>query len=139
MEPVRLTVPSEGGGVRLDSFLAASLPELTRSAAARLIETGQVTVDGRTASKSARLSGGEAVEVALPEPEAVEALPQDIPLDVAYEDEDVIVVNKPAGLVVHPAPGHPDGTLVNALLYHCGDSLSGVGRSEERRVGKECL
>ena len=127
MEPVRLTVPSEGGGVRLDSFLAASLPELTRSAAARLIETGQVTVDGRTASKSARLYGGEAVEVALPEPEAIEALPQEIPLDVAYEDGDVIVVNKPAGLVVHPAPGHPDGTLVNALLYHCGDSLSGVG------------
>ena len=127
MEPVRLTVPGEGGGVRLDSFLAASLPELTRSAAARLIETGRVTVDGGTASKSARLSGGEAVEVALPEPEAVEALPQDIPLDVAYEDGDVIVVNKPAGLVVHPAPGHPDGTLVNALLHHCGSSLSGIG------------
>lgn len=127
MEPVRLTVPGEDGGVRLDSFLAASLPELTRSAAARLIETGQVTVDGRTASKSARLYGGEAVEAALPEPEAIEALPQEIPLDVAYEDGDVIVVNKPAGLVVHPAPGHPDGTLVNALLYHCGDSLSGVG------------
>ena len=127
MEPVRLTVPGEGGGVRLDSFLAASLPELTRSAAARLIETGQVTVDGRTASKSARLAGGEAVDVTLPEPEAIEALPQEIPLDVAYEDGDVIVVNKPAGLVVHPAPGHPDGTLVNALLYHCGDSLSGVG------------
>ena len=127
MEPVRLTVPGEDGGVRLDSFLAASLPELTRSAAARLIETGQVTVDGRTASKGARLCGGEAVEAALPEPEAIEALPQEIPLDVAYEDGDVIVVNKPAGLVVHPAPGHPDGTLVNALLYHCGDSLSGVG------------
>ncbi len=127
MEPVCLTVPGEDGGIRLDSFLAASLPELTRSAAARLIETGQVTVDGRTASKSARLYGGEAVEVALPEPEAIEALPQEIPLDVAYEDGDVIVVNKPAGLVVHPAPGHPDGTLVNALLYHCGDSLSGVG------------
>lgn len=127
MEPICLTVPSEGGGVRLDSFLAASLPELTRSAAARLIETGQVAVDGRVVSKSARLSGGEVVAVSLPEPEAIEALPQDIPLDVVYEDADVIVVNKPAGLVVHPAPGHPDGTLVNALLYHCGDSLSGVG------------
>ena len=126
MEPVRLTVPGEDGGVRLDSFLAASLPELTRSAAARLIETGQVTVDGRTASKSARLYGGEAVEAALPEPEAIEALPQEIPLDVAYEDGDVIVVNKPVGMVVHPAPGHPDGTLVNALLYHCGNTLSGI-------------
>ena len=127
MEPICLTVPSEAGGVRLDSFLAASLPELTRSTAARLIETGQVTVDGGAVSKSARLSGGEMVAVSLPEPEAVEALPQEIPLDVVYEDADVIVVNKPAGLVVHPAPGHPDGTLVNALLHHCGDSLSGVG------------
>lgn len=127
MEPICLTVPSEDEGVRLDSFLAASLPELTRSAAARLIETGQVTVDGRAASKSARLSGGETVSVTLPEPEPAEALPQEIPLDVVWEDADVIVVNKPAGLVVHPAPGHPDGTLVNALLHHCGDSLSGVG------------
>lgn len=127
MEPICLTVPAEDGGVRLDSFLAASLPELTRSAAARLIETGQVRVNGAAAAKSARLSGGEAVSVTLPEPEPAEARPQEIPLDVVFEDADVIVVNKPAGLVVHPAPGHPDGTLVNALLHHCGDSLSGVG------------
>lgn len=127
MEPICLTVPSEEGGVRLDRFLAASLPELTRSAAARLIETGQVTVNGAAVSKSARLSVGETVSITLPEPEPAEALPQEIPLDVVYEDADVIVVNKPAGLVVHPAPGHPDGTLVNALLHHCGDSLSGVG------------
>ena len=127
MELICLTVPSEDGGVRLDSFLAASLPELTRSAAARLIETGRVAVNGAAASKSARLSVGETVSVTLPEPEPAEALPQEIPLDVVYEDADVIVVNKPAGLVVHPAPGHPDGTLVNALLHHCGDSLSGVG------------
>ena len=127
MEPICLTVPAEDGGVRLDSFLAASLPELTRSAAARLIETGRVAVNGAAASKSARLSVGETVAVTLPEPEPAEALPQEIPLDVVYEDADVIVVNKPAGLVVHPAPGHPDGTLVNALLHHCGDSLSGVG------------
>ncbi len=127
MELICLTVPGEEGGVRLDSFLAASLPELTRSAAARLIETGRVTVNGAAASKSARLSVGETVSVTLPEPEPAEARPQEIPLDVVYEDADVIVVNKPAGLVVHPAPGHPDGTLVNALLYHCGDSLSGVG------------
>ena len=122
-----LTAASEDRGVRLDSFLACRVPELTRSAAARLIETGRVTVAGRTAAKSCRLEGGELVEAELPDPEPTQALPQDIPLDVVYEDGDVIVVNKPAGLVVHPAPGHPDGTLVNALLHHCGSSLSGIG------------
>ena len=127
METICLTAGSEHAGVRLDSFLAAALPDVTRSAAARLIETGQVTVNGRAVSKSCKLSGNEAVSVMLPDPEPIEALPQNIPLDVAYEDADVIVINKPVGLVVHPAPGHPDGTLVNALLYHCGDSLSGVG------------
>ena len=124
---IRLTASHEDAGARLDSFLAAALPELTRSAAARLIASGQVLVNGGPAAKSCRLAGGEAVAVTLPDPEPIEAVPQDIPLDVVYEDADVIVVNKPAGLVVHPAPGHPDGTLVNALLYHCGDSLSGVG------------
>ena len=124
---IRLTASHEDAGARLDSFLAAALPELTRSAAARLIASGQVLVNGGPAAKSCRLAGGEAVAVTLPDPEPIEAVPQDIPLDVVYEDADVIVVNKPAGLVVHPAPGHPDGTLVNALLYRCGDSLSGVG------------
>ena len=127
MTPISLTAAGEDAGARLDAFLARSLPALTRSAAVRLIEAGAVLVDGRTAAKSCRLAGGEAVSVALPDPEPIEALPQDIPLDVVYEDEDVIVVNKPAGLVVHPAPGHPDGTLVNALLHHCGSSLSGIG------------
>ena len=126
-EPVKLTADSEAAGERLDSFLARRLPELTRSAAARLIAGEQVTVNGRPAAKSCKLSGTEAVEVLMPEPEAADALPEDIPLDVVYEDEDVIVVNKPVGMVVHPAPGHPDGTLVNALLHHCGESLSGVG------------
>lgn len=127
MTAVSLRTSPEHAGQRLDSFLAASLPELTRSAAARLIADGQAAVNGKPAAKSCKLSGGETVTIALPDPEPVEALPQDIPLDVVYEDGDVIVVNKPAGLVVHPAPGHPDGTLVNALLYHCGGSLSGVG------------
>ncbi|MCI9678327.1 MAG: RluA family pseudouridine synthase [Oscillospiraceae bacterium] len=127
MERTALTAGPEAAGERLDSFLAARLPGLTRSAAARLIETGQVLVDGKPARKSAKLAGGETVEVTLPDPEPADALPQDIPLDVVYEDNDVIVVNKPSGLVVHPAPGHPDGTLVNALLHHCGGSLSGVG------------
>ena len=127
MERTALTAGPEAAGERLDSFLTARLPGLTRSAAARLIETGQVLVDGKPARKSARLAGRETVEVTLPDPEPADALPQDIPLDVVYEDNDVIVVNKPSGLVVHPAPGHPDGTLVNALLHHCGGSLSGVG------------
>lgn len=127
MEPTVLQAGPESAGVRLDSFLAARLEDLTRSAAQRLIETGQVTVDGRTVPKSCKLAGTELVTAAIPEPEPVNAVPQDIPLDVVYEDGDVIVDNKPAGLVVHPAPGHPDGTLVNALLYHCGSSLSGIG------------
>ena len=122
-----LTATTESAGARLDAFLAARLPDLTRSAAARLIEGGLVTVDGKPAGKSARLTGGETVSVTLPQAEEPEARPQDIPLEVVYEDADVIVVNKPVGMVVHPAPGHPDGTLVNALLYHCAGSLSGIG------------
>lgn len=126
-EPIILTAGSESAGQRLDAFLAGALPELTRSAAQRLIEEGRVLVDGRAPAKSRKLAGGEIVAVDLPEPQPIEAAPQDIPLDVVYEDGDVIVVNKPVGLVVHPAPGHSDGTLVNALLHHCGGSLSGVG------------
>ena len=127
MDTRTLTATTESAGVRLDAFLAARLPDLTRSAAARLIEGGLVTVDGKPAGKSARLTGGETVSVTLPQAEEPEARPQDIPLEVVYEDADVIVVNKPVGMVVHPAPGHPDGTLVNALLHHCAGSLSGIG------------
>lgn len=121
-----LTAATEHAGVRLDAFLSAD-GALTRSQAARLIAEGRVRVNGKPAAKSARLSGGETVTVDVPQLRETALPPQDIPLDVVYEDDDVIVVNKPSGLVVHPAPGHPDGTLVNALLYHCGDSLSGVG------------
>ncbi len=127
MEPILLRASEESKNQRLDAFLASSLDGLTRSQAARLIESGEVAVNGRAVSKSYKLAGGEDVAVTLPEPEPVEAVPQDIPLDVVYEDADVIVVNKPSGMVVHPAPGHPDGTLVNALLYHCAGTLSGVG------------
>lgn len=122
-----LTLRAEGDSGRLDAWLSAKVEGLTRSAAARLVEEGNVAVDGRHPPKSCRLSGGETVTVTLPNPEPAEAEAEDIPLDVVYEDADVIVVNKPKGLVVHPAPGHPDGTLVNALLHHCGDSLSGIG------------
>ena len=126
MHTIRLTPLEEDTGTRLDSFLSRRVEGLTRSAAARLLAEGCVTCDGAVPGKSYRIAGGEELCVTLPEAEEPEAVPQDIPLDVVYEDEDVIVVNKPVGMVVHPAPGHPDGTLVNALLYHCGDSLSGI-------------
>ena len=125
MEPLILQAAGEDAGKRLDAWLAERT-ELTRSAVQKLAEDGRVTAGGKPLTKNTRLTGTEAVSLLLPEPEAVEIVPQDIPLDVVYEDDDVIVVNKPKGLVVHPAPGHPDGTLVNALLYHCGDSLSGI-------------
>ena len=127
-----LTAATEHAGVRLDAFLSAD-GALTRSQAARLIAEGRVRVNGKPAAKSARLSGGETVTVDVPQLRETAPPPPDIPRAVVYEDDDVIVVNKPTGLVVHPAPGHPDGTLVNALLHHCGDSLSGIGG--EKRPG----
>lgn len=113
-------------GTRLDQFVATRA-DLTRSAAARLIEDGAVRVNGKTVAKNYKVAAGDALEVTLPEPEPCEALPENIPLDIIWEDADIIVINKPVGMVVHPAAGNPSGTLVNALLYHCGKSLSGVG------------
>lgn len=127
MEPILLQTSEEDRGARLDAFLAHAMEDLTRSAAAKAIEEGRVLVSGKVPSKSLKLTGNETIEFTPEEPAPIDAVPQDIPLDVVYEDDDVIVVNKPSGLVVHPAPGHPDGTLVNALLFHCGASLSGVG------------
>lgn len=124
---------AETAGERIDALLPRIAADLTRSGAQRLLEAGAVLVNGRPVQKSYKLAVGDTVCVALPDPEVYDLVPQDIPLDVVYEDGDVIVVNKPRGLVVHPAPGHPDGTLVNALLFHCGDSLSGVGG--EKRPG----
>ena len=128
-----LTATTEDRGQRIDAWLAARTEGLTRSAAARLLESGSVLIDGAPAAKNYRLTGDETVSLTRPEAEDTTVEAQDIPLDVVYEDDDVIVVNKPVGLVVHPAPGHPDGTLVNALLHHCGDSLSGIGG--EKRPG----
>ena len=122
---VLLTATQADAGKRLDQFAAQG--ELTRSAITRLIDCGAVTLNGKPAVKKDRVREGDTVEIMLPEPEPCEAIPQNIPLDVVYEDDDLIVVNKPVGMVVHPAAGNPDGTLVNALLYHCGTSLSGVG------------
>ena len=127
MEVLTLQPNKENAGQRVDAWLAANLEDVTRSAAQRLLEEGRVSCGGKALAKNYKLNGTETVEVCLPDPEPVDVLPQDIPLDVVYEDADVIVVNKPKGLVVHPAPGHPDGTLVNALLHHCRDSLSGIG------------
>ena len=121
-----LEVSEKEAGMRLDAFIA-SVSELSRSAAARLIESGEVTVDGKIAEKKRQLATGERVEITPPEPEECQAMPEDIPLDVVYEDSDIIVINKPQGMVVHPAPGNYSGTLVNALLFRCRDSLSGIG------------
>ena len=119
-------ITAKESGERIDALLARC--GYTRSAAVRMIETGRVTRGGEAVKKSERTRAGDVYLVEEPEEAAPSAAePQDIPLEVVYEDSDVIVVNKPRGLVVHPAPGHPDGTLVNALLYRCGDSLSGVG------------
>lgn len=125
-----LTVSEPG---RADAVLAGALDGLTRSAAQKWIEDGRVTLNGAPIKKNARLAAGDTLLISPPQPEDIDLVPQDIPLDIVYEDADVIVVNKPVGLVVHPAPGHPDGTLVNALLYHCKESLSGI--NGERRPG----
>jgi 23S rRNA pseudouridine1911/1915/1917 synthase len=121
-----LTLTADRAGERADSLLCRLVPDLTRSGAQRLLERGAVTLDGRPVRKNDRPAPGQVLEVLLLDPQPIAVLPQNIPLDVIYEDGDVIVVNKPVGLVVHPAPGHPDGTLVNALLYHCKNSLSGI-------------
>lgn len=123
---MNVTLTVEQSGLRADQYLAGVLDGLTRSAAQKLLEEGRVLRRGKALKKNDKLQAGDEVAVCIPDPTPVEIVPQDIPLDVVYEDGDVIVVNKPVGMVVHPAPGHPDGTLVNALLYHCGQSLSGI-------------
>ena len=128
-----ITITVQESAERIDALLARCVPELTRSAAVRLIEAGLVTVNGKPVRKNYRCEAGDGVTVTLPEVSDGELVPQDIPLEIAYEDSDLLVVNKPRGMVVHPAPGHPDGTLVNALMFHCGDSLSGIGG--EKRPG----
>ena len=121
-----LKLRAESGGIRLDKFLARSLESMSRSAIQGLIAQGLVTSGEKPLAKSAVLAAGQMVQVVLPEPKELELVPENIPLDVAYEDGDLLVVNKPKGMVVHPAPGSRSGTLVNALLHHCGESLSGI-------------
>ena len=122
----QLLFPDERPAERLDTFIAECLPDISRSQLKKLIDSGQITLNGATTKASYKLKGGEAIQITLPAPEPIKALPENIPLHVLYEDQDLIVVNKPAGMVVHPAAGHSHGTLVNALLYHCHD-LAGIG------------
>ncbi|HIY39213.1 MAG TPA: RluA family pseudouridine synthase, partial [Candidatus Agathobaculum merdigallinarum] len=133
MNEITLTVSSEQTGTRIDSWLAEQIDGLTRSAAQNLLAGQAVTCNGQILKKNYKLLGDETIIVQLPELREVDITPENIPLDIIYEDADIIVVNKPRGMVVHPAAGNWSGTLVNALMYHCGDSLSGI--NGEHRPG----
>ena len=121
-----MTLYADIPGERLDAFLARSVPDLSRSAAQKLIEEGCVKRNGKPGKKNDKLNMGDAIEYEIPEPKEVDIVPTKMQLDIVYEDEDVLVINKPKGLVVHPAAGHQDDTLVNGLLYAMGDDLSGI-------------
>ena len=123
----KLTLPtSNPNNLRIDKYIAENLDDISRSYAATLCEDGKVLVNGNAVTKKYQPKDGDIIEIDLPEPESLDLVPEDIPLDILYEDEDVIVVNKPQGMVVHPANGNSNGTLVNALLYHAGDNLSAI-------------
>ncbi|MDH7490272.1 MAG: RluA family pseudouridine synthase [Anaerolineae bacterium] len=122
----RIVLQAERGGVRVDKYVAEAVPDLSRAAVQRLIDEGRILVNGAVVKASYRLEPGDAISVEIPPPVDVSIAPEPIPLDIVYEDADILVVNKPAGMVVHPAFGHASGTLVNAVLAHCPD-LAGVG------------
>lgn len=126
MTEFEFTAAQENAGLRLDKFLAFCIPEKTRSFLTGLIEAGQVLVNGKPANKKDKMLAGDRIYVQIPDPIAYEAQAENIPLDILYEDGSLLVVNKPKGMVVHPAAGNYTGTLVNALLYHCKESLSGI-------------
>lgn len=121
-----LIVTEEFSGKRADVFVAEAL-SITRSAAQKLLDDGNVTLHEKEIAKNRKMQAGDVLFAEIPDAVPSDALPENIPLDIVYEDDDLLVVNKPSGMVVHPAAGNPSGTLVNALLYHCGDSLSGIG------------
>ena len=127
MEQREFIVEAEGAGQRIDRFLSGEDTGLSRSALQALVADGHVLCNGRLVAKSLKLKAGDTIVLEIPDAKPIEAVPQDIPLEIVYEDEHLLVVNKPKGMVVHPAPGNPDGTLVNALLWHCKGSLSGIG------------
>lgn len=120
------TVSNDNAGERIDKFVSINVENLSRSTAALLIDSGDITVNGRTVAKNYKLRSLDEIAVNIPEPKELETEPENIPIDIVYEDDYLLVVNKPKGMVVHPAPGNYSGTLVNALLYHCKDSLSGI-------------
>ena len=126
IDALLFSIPPELDGERVDRAVSQLVEGLSRSAVQRLIEEGNLIKNRQPVSKNDRVKAGDSVRVTMREPRAIEAQPQEIPLDIRYEDDDLLVVNKPKGMVVHPAPGNPDNTLVNALLYHCGASLSGI-------------
>ena len=119
-------VEENDAGKRIDSFLAECIDDITRNAVQRLIEDSNVSINGKVPSKNYKLKTGDTITVVIPDPKLPEARPENIPIEIIYEDDDLLVVNKPKGMVVHPAPGNYEGTLVNALLYYCGDRLSGI-------------
>ncbi len=125
-DTITLTAVGADAGVRLDKYISDNIAELTRSAVQGICESGGVSVNGKPAAKNYRLRAGDVISVEIPDPQPMDAVPENIPLDIVYEDSDLLVVNKPKGMVVHPAHGNYTGTLVNALLYHCGESLSGI-------------
>ena len=127
MEQREFIVEPETAGQRIDRFLSGEDTGLSRSALQALVADGHVLCNGKLVAKSLKLKAGDTILLEIPDAKPIEAVPQDIPLDIVYEDEHLLVVNKPKGMVVHPAPGNPDGTLVNALLWHCKGSLSGIG------------
>lgn len=126
MNKIVITVPEEFDGTRADKFLAEAIDHLTRSALQKLISAGNVEIEGKAIAKSRMLKEGEDISVLIPDAVSLDVEAEDIPLDIYYEDDDLLVVYKPKGMVVHPAPGNHNGTLVNALLWHCKDSLSGI-------------
>ncbi|WP_418434320.1 RluA family pseudouridine synthase, partial [Anaerotignum lactatifermentans] len=133
MEYFTFAAEKEDVGTRLDVFLAENMEDLSRSAVQKLVEGGHIQLNGGSVKSNYKLREKDVIDVEVPEAKEIEILPEDIPLDILYEDADVIVVNKPQGMVVHPAPGHYTGTLVNALMHHCGNELSGI--NGEKRPG----
>ena len=126
MESYKFKITPDHKGVRIDKYLADNIPDVTRSSIVNLIESGSVTVSGKIVAKNYKLRAGGEIEITIPDAVEYEAKAENIPLDIVYEDSDLLVVNKPKGMVVHPAAGNYEGTLVNALLYHCKDELSGI-------------
>ena len=133
MDYFTFAAEKEDVGTRIDVFLAENMEDLSRSGVQKLIDEGLITLNGGKTKANYKLREKDIIDVTVPEAKEVEILPENIPLDILYEDADVIVVNKPQGMVVHPAPGHFSGTLVNALMFHCGDELSGI--NGEKRPG----